>query len=162
MRLLRRFIWLVLVALITGCTAMQAPIRNAIAEYPFRHEAFDFITSWKTTKSGENVAVDGVVKNLRLFQVSDIQLWVKVLNKSKKIKTEESTLLLPVYLGTDESLPFNVTLKNVGFDQGDMLNFVILYRVDDDSKSSFTWLSSFTVDAVTGVETGDGEIKGKH
>lgn len=149
----RAVMLMTLLAAFAGCTAMPAARTSPFAGYPFRHDDFDFNVAWKTSPAGQGVNVDGILKNVRYAQVSDIQLWVKVLSKDKKVMTEESTLLLPVSLNTDDSLPFSVTLKNVVLAPGNMLNFVIMYRVNDDSKSSSAWLSSFTVDAVTGAST---------
>jgi hypothetical protein len=140
-----------LLAVFAGCTGMSAARKSPFAGYPFRHADFDFIVTWKTSPVGKSVDVDGILKNVRYFQVTDLQLWVKALNKDKKVLADESTLFLPVPLNTDDYLPFSVTLKNVTLAPGDMLKFVILCRVNEDSKSSSIWLSSFTVDAITGA-----------
>ena len=147
----RSLVAMALLVVFTGCAATPAARTSPFAGYPFRHADFDFKVAWKTSPSGSGISVDGILKNVRYYQVGDVQLWVKVLNKANKVLAEESTLFMPLPLEMDDYRPFSVTLQNVALAPGDMLNFVIMYRVIDDRRSSFNWLSSFTVDAMTGA-----------
>jgi hypothetical protein len=149
-------ITVVLVALLTafaGCASLSAVRKNPFHGYPFRHDDFDFRYAWKTTPAGQGIVVDGILMNVRYYQVDNMQLWVKVLNKEKKVIAERSTLFLPLPVDSYDYRPFSVKLDNVALSAGDMLKFTILYRVNDDYKSSSSWLSSFTVDAITGALT---------
>jgi hypothetical protein len=147
---------LTLLACLAGCAAMSAPERNPAAGYPFRHADFDFKVAWKITPSGTGIALDGLLKNVRYARVEDIHLTVKLLSSKNKVLAEQSTLFLPLPLEMDDYRPFSVTLANVKPAPGDLLNFSILYRVIDDRRSTFSWLSLFTVDALTGASVGQG------
>jgi len=139
-----------LLAAFAGCASLSAFRKDPFDGYPFRHDDFDFRYAWKTTPAGQGAVVDGILMNVRYYQVVNMQLWVKVLNKEKKVLAERSTLFLPLPVDSYDYRSFSVKLDNVALSAGDVLKFTILYRVNDDYKSSSSWLSSFTVDAMTG------------
>jgi hypothetical protein len=150
-RFTKSVLMVTLLAAFTGCSGIPVGSTNPSDRYPFRHTDFDFKVAWKISQAGQGIVADGILKNVRYFQVGDIQLWVKVLTKDNKVMAEGSTLFFLHPLGMDEYQPFNVRLDNVKLNPGDLLTFVIQYRVLDDRRNIFSWLSSFTVDAMTGV-----------
>jgi hypothetical protein len=149
---MKRFAGLLAILMaLTACAAMPAAQQKPFAAFPFRHNAFDFKIAWKTSPTEQGILVDGIMKNVRYSQVDDLEVTVSVLNKGNKVLAESTTFTVPRPITMDEYRSFDLLLKKVVLTQGDVLHFLIKYRVVDDVRSSFNWVSSFSVEALTGV-----------
>lgn len=149
---LHKFAWLLafLMAL-TACAAMPVAQQKPFAAFPFHHNAFDFKVGWKIFPTEQGLLVDGIMKNVRYSQVDDLEVTVSVLNKGNKVLAEATAFPIPRPINLDEYRSFDLLLKKVILTQGDVLHFLIQYRAVDDERSSFKWISSFSVEALTGV-----------
>jgi len=90
------------------------------------------------------------LKNVRYASVDDVVLTVSLLNREGKLLADATTFPIPQQIRMDYDSPFDLVLKDVVLSEGDLLRFLIRYRVDDGDSNSFNWLGSFTVDAATG------------
>jgi hypothetical protein len=136
---------------LVACGSLQSAQQSPVAEYPFRHSAFDQKVAWKTSLIDRNLVINGLLKNVRYLQIDDVELTVSVIDKDNKTLARNRTLFLPVPIKMDDYVPFGLTVENVTLTRGDVLSFLIKYRAYDGDSSSFTWLSSFKTDALTGA-----------
>ena len=136
---------------LVACGTLPGVQQRPAAGYPFRHNAYDLKIAWKTDRLDRGIVIDGLLKNVRYQQIEDVEVTVSVVDKDNKTLASDRTFLLPFPLKTDEYAPFGLTLKDVALANGDVFRFLIKYRANDDDFSSFTWLSNFKADAITGA-----------
>lgn len=129
----------------------NAPPTQQFATYPFRYDSFDFKIAWKTSPTPQGTVVEGIMKNVRYTQVEDLEVTVSVLNQDKKRLASATAFLIPRPFNLEEYRDFSLMLKDVALGRGDLLHFLIQYRAIDASKSTLKWVTTFTVDALTGA-----------
>ena len=151
MALLRRVLSLVMLCLLTAVPELHAAATSPVAALPYRYSAFDFKYAWKTAPLGEGIAIDGLLKNVRYFNVDGAVLSLSLLRGEKKVLAEATALPIPQQIRMDEVRPFDLVLKGVTVSPGDRLRFLVLYRATDGVDGVGLWVSSFTVDATTGA-----------
>ena len=151
MALLRKVLSLVMLCILSAVPELHAAAASPVADLPYRHSAFDFKYAWKTAPLGQGTAIDGVVKNVRYFNVDGAVLSVSLLNGDSKVLAEATALPIPQEIRMDGVRSFDVVLKGVTLSPGDRLRFLVLYRAADGADGVGLWLSSFTVDATTGA-----------
>ena len=150
MALLSRIVSVVMLCMLSAVPALHAGTKPE-ADLPYRHSAFDFKYAWKAAPLGQGVVIDGVVKNVRFFNVEGAVLTVSLLNGEKKVLANATALPIPQQIRMDEVRPFDLVLKGVTLSPGDRLRFLISYRAADGRNGIGFWMSSFTVDATTGA-----------
>jgi hypothetical protein len=133
----------------TGCASLHTQQQKPLTAFPFHHNSFDFRTAWCTAPSPQGLAVQGVLKNIRYPYVDDLEITVFLESKSNRI-IADTTVFLAGVISKDEYHDFNVNLKNAYPASGNLLKFRIKYRAHDGN-SIFSWVSDFTVDAITGA-----------
>jgi hypothetical protein len=149
----RSLLALILVA-VTGCSAVQPPNQSPVAGFPYRHATFDLITAWQTSQTDQGVAITGLIKNRRYQEIDGVDLTVSLRTNERKVIATAGAFPLPSAIKTDYYSHFDLLLNKATITPGDLLQFVIRYRVNEgghDSSGNSSWLSSFEVDAVTGA-----------
>ena len=127
--------------------AATAPVQG----FPYRHSAFDFRVAWKTSQTDKGALVQGLMKNVRYAYVEGVEVTVSLVNKDGKVLARRTDFAVPQQVAMGEVREFDLPLSHVAFSSGDKLEFTIRYRANEGGEDSFTWMSSFTVDALTGA-----------
>ena len=150
-RIGRWSLWLVLGLALSACTQAVRP-EDPFAGYPFRHKVFDLHFGWKTVPTAAGIQVDGVVKNVRYFQVGDLMLTLSLLDGGGTVLARDSFIFIPFRLPQDDTAPFSINLTAVP-PPGARIQFLYRYRPIEggmDGDGGF-WMHLFTVDAATGA-----------
>lgn len=145
-----RIVTLVMLAALTAVPTVHAADGSPVAGMPYRYDNFDFKYAWRTVQVDRGLAIDGLLKNVRYASVDDVVMTVSLLNREGKLLADATTFPIPQEIRMDYDSPFDLVLKDVVPSEGDLLRFLIRYRVHDGDSNSFNWLGSFTVDAATG------------
>ncbi|ACM22134.1 lipoprotein, putative [Geotalea daltonii FRC-32] len=135
---------------VTACAATSGTMLQSVAGYPFHHDAFDLKVAWGVTPAEDGVVIAGVVQNVRYLQVRNVDMTVLLLDREKKVQSRGRSFPSPDWIDQDERGVFDLHLTGVTPGKGDLLQFIINYYAMDDASSSFYWISSFTVDALSG------------
>jgi hypothetical protein len=137
----------------TAC-ATPPVSQRPLDEYPYRHEAFDLKVAWKTAPTPLGTRVEGMLQNVRYLQIRDVEVTVLLLDPTKRELAKSRSFTAPNYIYQDERASFDLSLPNVAPRKGDLLQFIINYYAVEDNENSLVWVTSFTVDALTGVQVG--------
>lgn len=133
------------ISLLAGCATYPDTDRVRLESLPQRYSQFDLVMGWETrVQSGETV-LDGVVRNVRYYMMSDLEIWVALLDERGKVVARGMTFIIPSDLGMDKSAPFTVKLP-VAVDPGDRLRFTYKYRGSDGGdgmERGLDWMQSF-------------------
>ncbi len=155
-----RFMDLMLIVLLllvqVGCASMPVEKPKPLAEFPHRHNSFDYKQAWKATQTSQGIVVEGVLKNIRYNRMDNLEIAVSVQRDGKQISSEESYSLGS--LDREEYRDFDVLLKQVTMAPGDLMQFIIKYN-GLDGTTTFKWISDFKADAFTGVAVQKPEEK---
>jgi hypothetical protein len=146
----------VLLVALVSLTACAGHRPSPAAGYNFIHRDFDFRYAWNTAQTEKGVSIDGLIKNVRSPRVEQVEIDVSLLNKSRQVLAKSTTFLPTQAFEMDEYRRFGVQLKDAKISGGDLLQFLVHYTVAE-GQSSFSWTSSFTVDAITGTVAGRTE-----
>lgn len=134
-----------------ACAPTAATLPRPLADYPFHHQAFDLKVAWEVASAPGGVTISGVARNVRYVQVRDMEVTVLLLDASKKVLAKGRSFAFPYRLNLDETGTFHVGLGSAAIGKGDLLQFVIQYQAMEDGSNSFNWISSFTVEALSGT-----------
>lgn len=121
------------------------------AGLPFRHSDFDFKVAWNTSTLDQGVAIEGLLTNVRYPSVEGVDLSVWLVGKDNRVIACSTAFPIPQRIGEYDYSPFRLVLKNGLLSKGDVLQFLIRYRVNEGGQGGDSWLSSFAVDAATGA-----------
>ena len=147
---------------LVACGSLHGVYQSPVADFPFRHNAFDLKVAWKTSRIDKGLAIDGILKNVRYQQMNDVEVTVSVIDKNNKVLGSDSAFILPFPINMGDYAPFDLTIRNLVPARGDEFRFLIRYRAYDGGHGSFTWLSRFRTDALTGAAIVDeSETLGK-
>jgi hypothetical protein len=133
-----------------SATGALSAARPSLAGLPYRHSDFDFKMAWKASQSGQGVAIEGVLKNVRYPRTVGVDVTVYLLDRDHRLLAREMTFPIPQPIRWGESRPFALTLDQAALAQGDLLQFLIRYQFEDGNDGG-SWMSDFTVDAATGA-----------
>lgn len=148
---------LVLSISLTACASTNVAKPSPAAGYTFRHDDFDFRYAWKTSRSGEGLRIDGLIKNIRYPQIEDLDVTVSLLNKGRDVISEGVSFPVPQLMNKNDYRSFDVVFKDVNPSEVDQLRFRVGYRASDGGTLGIIWKSSFTVSAATGAIVGTTE-----
>jgi hypothetical protein len=152
---MRMFRTLMLVAMfaVSACSYGYV-VQQDLTAYPFRHDAFDYRTAWRTSQVGSAILIDGVLKNVRYAYIDDLDLMIQVVGQDGTVRSRATVFPIPQHSRMDEVVPFSAKLPDVTLVPGDTLLFMLHYRGNEggDGNDGIDWHSSFTVDAMSGAE----------
>jgi hypothetical protein len=125
---------LFMAAVLTGCmgtTGYRGP-GNPV-DFPYHESAYDLQMGWKPVSSGNDLHIEGVVRNVRFFQVRDLDVTVYLYDRNGILKAKGGDLPLPVPVAQGDGAGFDATLGTVTMSPGDRLEFKIIYHdIDGD------------------------------
>jgi hypothetical protein len=140
---------------LTGCAGSNAAIHNPAAGFSFIHRDSDLHYAWNAKQTEQGVSVDGLIKNVEYPRIEGLEIKVLLLDKAKKVISQATGFTVPYSIMTDDTTNFGVLLRKAKLSEGDLLQFLASYNAVA-GQSSFSWISSFTVNAIT------GEVVGRH
>jgi hypothetical protein len=141
---------------LTGCAASYTTNYNPAIDYSFLHQDFDLHYAWNAKQTGQGVRVDGLVKNVKYPRVESLEIKVSLLDKAHKVISEAVSFTVPYSIQRNDYTSFGVLLHKAKLSDGDLLQFLSRYDAAA-GQSSFSWFSSFTVNAITGEVVGRRE-----
>jgi hypothetical protein len=127
-------ILMLVAAVLTGCmgTAGYRDPGNPV-DFPYHQSAYDLQVGWKPVLSGTDLHIEGVLRNVRFFQVRDLDVTVYLYDRNGILKGKGGDLPLPVPVAQGDVAEFDVKLGTVTISPGDRLEFkVIYYDLDGD------------------------------
>lgn len=134
----------------SACATAPAPMEQPLAAFPFRHDAFDVEVAWKTAPATQGTQLEGVLQNVRYVQILDVGVDVLLLTPDKKELAKGRSFTSPNRLNLDQQGTFHLILPHSTPAKGDLLQFIVTYTAVDGT-NPFYWVSSFTVDALSGT-----------
>ena len=156
MRILKRVAALLSVLISLSACAAPHAMQNPAAEFPFRHNDFDFRYAWKTNQTDQGIYIGALIKNVRYAAAEEVEVTVTLLNKEHKVISENTAFPIPQLITKGDYRSIGLLLKGAKLSEGDQLRFLVSYKASEGSQG-LSWRSSFTVDAATGAIVGAGE-----
>ena len=141
---------------LTGCAASYATRYNPASDYSFMHKDSDLHYAWNAKQTDQGVRIDGLVKNVEYPRVESLEIKVSLLDKAHKVISEDVSFTVPYSIQSNDYTNFGVLLPKAKLSEGDLLRFLSSYNAVA-GQSSFSWFSSFTVNAITGEVVGRWE-----
>jgi len=154
--LARAAISLAVVMSLTGCAASLTAKPSPTANFSFIHKASDLHYAWNAKQNDQGVLVNGLVKNVEYPRVEGLEIKVSLLDKAHKVISEAVSFTVPYSIQVNDYTSFGVQLHKAKLSEGDQLLFLSRYNAVA-GQSSFSWFSSFTVNAITGEVVGRRE-----
>ena len=130
--------------LLSACGAPGQQIRKSLEEYPQQYRQFDAQLAWRITPAGAESLIDGVLKNVRYYEMNELEIWVFTLDASGH-ETNRAVSFVS-RLKEQELGSFRLTIPRVS--TGQHLRFIYRYRPNeggDRYDQSTPWLQSFDV-----------------
>jgi hypothetical protein len=147
---------LAVVISLTGCAASHAAKPNPATDFNFIHKASDLHYAWSAKQTDQGVRIDGLVKNVEYPRIEGLEIKVSLLDKAHKVIAEAVSFTVPYSIQVNDYTNFGVQLPKARLSDGDLLLFLSRYNAVA-GQSSFSWFSSFTVNAITGEVVGRRE-----
>ena len=138
-------LFILTISLLAGCATYPNTDRVRLESLPQRYSQFDLVMGWETRVQSKETVLDGVVRNVRYYMMSDLEIWVALLDERGKVVARGMTFIIPSDLGMDKSAPFTVKLP-VAVAPGDRLRFTYKYRGSDGGNGmerGLDWMQSF-------------------
>jgi hypothetical protein len=128
--------------LISGCATYQNDNLDRLRTLPQQYAEFDVKMAWEVKPVDGSTVIDGVVKNIRYYEMDDLEIWVASLDAKGK---EEHRAVDYVYrLRENETARFTLKIPQVA--SGHKLRFWYSYSGSEgggDSGNALTWRQSF-------------------
>jgi len=135
-----------------GCGVSYQQVKPVnLAEYPYRHAAFDYKYAWSTLNTDQGVVIEGVMKNVRYAFIESIEIKVELQGKDGKTIARASDFPRPQQTREGDVSHFGLLLKDSKPAAGDIFQFTVHYKGNEGDTSRVNWISIFKVDALTGA-----------
>jgi hypothetical protein len=153
MNVLRRVA--VSLAVLFTLSACAAPTvkQNPAADFAFIHKDFDLRYAWNASQTDQGVRIDGLIKNLRFPKVENLEIQVRLVNKAHKVSSSGAAFPIPQPIDANDYRSFELRLPHAELAEGDQLQFITSYVIAV-GQGSISWISNFTVNAITGAVVG--------
>jgi hypothetical protein len=73
-----------LMLLMNGCTAYRNDSLQRMQSLPGHYSQFDAKLAWEVTSSDNSTVINGVVQNIRYYEMSDLEVWVYSMDSNGK------------------------------------------------------------------------------
>lgn len=149
--MVRLILMLAMTALIGACAYHHDIRRERIETLSERYSQFDLVLAWETRVVGKDTLVEGVVKNVRFHSMTDLEIWVAVLDPAGKVAARAVSFVIPQQLSMDETAEFSLKLP-IAVHAGTKLRFTYKYRGHEGgdgglfgggSSGGIDWMQSF-------------------
>jgi hypothetical protein len=139
----KRFLFLVLVLAVTGgCTSYRDVYREQLDNLPFHYSQFDLRVAWNIQVAGPETLIEGVVENVRYFEMDGVEIWVSALDAKGGTLARSVSFVIPRQLREDDIAPFSVKLPLAAV-PGTQLLFTYRYHAHEDAEDGVDWMQSF-------------------
>ena len=142
--MLKTVFTIILALLVAGCTTV--PYRNDSLEklqtLPQHYEQFDAKLAWDVTTTGGSSVINGVIKNIRYFEMNDLEIQVALVESAGR-EVQRDTYFI-AGLKENEAAPFALKLPAAA--SGSTLRFryrYMGYEGGGDSGGDVWWRQSF-------------------
>ena len=150
--LLKMLAVLAALLVMAGCGVSYQQVKPVnLAEYPYRHAAFDYRYAWSTLNTYQGVVIEGVMKNVRYAFIESIEIKVELQGKDGKTIARASDFPRPQQTREGDVSHFGLLLKDSKPVAGDTFQFTVHYKGNEGDTSRLNWISIFKVDALTGA-----------
>ena len=123
-----------------GCATYRDDSLARMETLPLHYEKFDVQMAWEVRSAKGSTVIDGVIKNIRYFEMSQLQIQVSSLDENGK-KVHQAVDFINT-LRENEAGTF--TLKLPQLESGSRLRFIYSYIGTDGGRSGGTlWEQSF-------------------
>jgi len=108
---------------------------------PQHYREFDAQLAWEVKSLGDSTVIDGVIKNIRYYEMDDVEIWVTSLNADGK--EAQRAVDFVHMLKENESAAFKLKIPKVA--SGTKLHFMYKYIAQEggDSGDSMSWRQTF-------------------
>ncbi|MBJ6725416.1 FxLYD domain-containing protein [Geomesophilobacter sediminis] len=136
---------LLLLLFLGGCAVGPNPNDVALGNLPQHYRHFDAELAWGVRDTPSGAVVDGVIKNVRYAYLTNIEVYVALLDQQGKEASRSVGYVVPVQLPMDQSASFSVKLKRAA-PPGSRLRFTYVYYFNeggDTETPDQRWQESF-------------------
>lgn len=141
----RKILIITILVLFGGCSSYRNIYQERTDAYSHHYSNFDLKIDWDIKVTDAGAAINGVVKNVRYFEMTGVEIWVSLLDSSGKTLGRSSSFIIPRSLRRDEIAPFSLTVP-VRAMVGTKLNFTYRYRSHEGDNDGNFWMQSFEVE----------------
>jgi hypothetical protein len=127
---------------LSGCTSYRNDSLQRLKTLPERYAQFDAMLAWEFKSVDNSTVIDGVVKNIRYYEMNDLEVWVYSLDTNGKEMHRGMDFVYQ--LKENEAGPFTIKIPQVA--SGTRLQFLYRYlglNGDSESADAASWSQSF-------------------
>lgn len=131
-----------MLALLSGCATYRNDSLERMRTLPQHYAQFDAKLAWEIRSTGGSTLIDGVVQNIRFFEMDELEIWVASLDANGKVMNRTADFVYK--LKENEAAPF--TLKIPQTTPGTKLRFTYSYIGHEgggESGDALSWRQSF-------------------
>ena len=132
----------IILLLMSGCATYRNGNLDRMQTLPQHYAQFDLKLAWEVKAVDGSTVIDGVVKNIRYYEMDELEIWVLSLDAEGK---EEHRAVDYVYrLKDNEVAQFTLKIPRVA--SGSKLRFIYRYIGHDgggESGNALSWMQSF-------------------
>jgi hypothetical protein len=133
---------MILLLQMCGCATYRSDNAERMQTLPQRYSELDLKLAWEVKQVGDSTVIDGVVKNIRYYQMDELEIWVLSLDAEGKVVHRAADFVYS--LKENEVAQF--TLKIPRLASGSRIRFMYRYigiEGGGDSRDSLSWRQSF-------------------
>lgn len=139
----------VLIVSLAGCASYPDVNRQRLENMPQRYVQFDAVIGWEVRSTTPETVIDGEFKNIRYPYMTDVEVWVAVLDRAGKATERSASFVLPRMLQMNQTAPFTLKLKTP-VAPGTKLRFTYKYSLQEGSSEGGgdvgNWMQSFVTE----------------
>jgi hypothetical protein len=149
--MIKKSLFLVLtVTFLGGCATYRDVYREQLETLPQHYSQFDARLAWDTRVVGADIHIDGVVENVRYFEMENVEIWVVLRDPKGNTVSRSSSFIIPIRLKEYETAPFSLTLPALTV-PGSKLVFTYRYEAIEDEHDARKWMQSFEAEVPQGL-----------
>jgi hypothetical protein len=137
-----RILLVAMLMILGGCASYRDAYQERFDSLPQHYSQFDLKMAWEMKVMDSGTAIDGMVKNIRYFEMDGIEIWVSLLDGSGKTLGRSMTFIIPRSLSKDDQVPFSITVPARAV-PGTRLRFTYSYLASEGMDERMFWMQSF-------------------
>jgi len=125
-----------------GCATYRSDNPERLLTLPQHYAEFDLKLAWEVKPVEGSTVIDGVVKNIRYYQMDELEIWVLSLDAEGKVVHRAADFVYS--LKENEVAQFTLKLPRLA--SGSRIRFMYRYigiEGGGDSRDSMSWRQSF-------------------
>ena len=120
-------ILLIMLVTCSGCSSYHKEIDSNPPYSAHHFHYFDLEIDWQAQKTDSGVRISGTIHNLRAYYLQDLELNVRVLNRSGKVIARGTFADFPNYVDPGTSVPFQLDIPSPPGAKAERVHFGYLY-----------------------------------